>query len=72
MLPNFGLHLLSRFVRSGTSMHTTNDAHKYLREPPTVKSFHMKSSTVTNRKNRRRCFSMENGSTGLRMKIEWN
>jgi hypothetical protein len=31
-------------------MRTTNDAHKYLREPPTVKPFPIKYSSATHRK----------------------
>jgi hypothetical protein len=39
-------------------MHTTNDAHKYLREPPPVKSFPINYSTTTNRKIWRSTFSV--------------
>jgi hypothetical protein len=51
VLPNFDADPLSQPVPLATSMHTTNNAHKYLREPPPVKLFPIKYSAATNRKS---------------------
>jgi hypothetical protein len=48
LLPNFDIYPLRHPARSGTSKQTTNNAHNYLREPPPVKLFPIKSSTATN------------------------
>jgi hypothetical protein len=47
VLPNLDFQPLA----GGVSMHTTNDAHKYPREPSPVKPFPIKYSTTTNRKS---------------------
>jgi hypothetical protein len=56
--------LISGFFRSCPGwlpIHTTNDAHKYLREPPPVKLFPIETSITTNRKS--------SGQTGSK---EWS
>ena len=45
-------------------MHTTNDAHKYLREPPTVKPFPIKYSSATHRKIGEALITAEIGMRG--------
>jgi hypothetical protein len=47
VLPNLDFQPLA----GGASMYATIDAHKYPREPPTVKPFPIKYSTTTNRKS---------------------
>jgi hypothetical protein len=51
VLPISDIRSLRSPVRSSDQLRTTNDAHKYLREPPTVKRFSMKTSTAANRKS---------------------
>jgi len=51
VLLNFDVYPLTQPVRNAASKHTTNDAHKYLREPPTVKPFPIKNSAASNRKS---------------------